>query len=125
MARGGDTKPKTKPFRQLADKIDADPARRARVDEHKRVMLAELRQSLDLTQTELAETLDVSQRGVSHVEHEANPRLGTLADYVDALGGRLELRAVFDDRTVELTLPTVSTRKRSSTRAQGRPPARS
>lgn len=125
MARGGDTKPKTKPFRQLADKINADPARRARVDAHKRVMLAELRQSLDLTQTELAETLDVSQRGVSHVEHEANPRLGTLADYVDALGGRLELRAVFDDRTVELTLPTVSTRKRSSTRAQGRPAARS
>jgi DNA-binding XRE family transcriptional regulator len=125
MARGGDMKPKTKPFRQLADKINADPARRARVDEHKRVMLAELRQSLDLTQTELAETLDVSQRGVSHVEHEANPRLGTLADYVDALGGRLELRAVFDDRTVELTLPTVSTRKRSSTAAQGRPAARS
>jgi DNA-binding XRE family transcriptional regulator len=125
MARGGDTKPKTKPFRQLADKINADPARRARVDEHKRVMLAELRQSLDLTQTELAETLDVSQRGVSHVEHEANPRLGTLADYVDALGGRLELRAVFDDRTVELTLPTVSTRKRPSTRAEGRPAARS
>jgi DNA-binding XRE family transcriptional regulator len=125
MARGGDTKPKTKPFRQLADKINANPARRARVDEHKRVMLAELRQSLDLTQTELAETLDVSQRGVSHVEHEANPRLGTLADYVDALGGRLELRAVFDDRTVELTLPTVSTRKRPSTRAEGRPAARS
>jgi DNA-binding XRE family transcriptional regulator len=125
MARGGDTKPKTKPFRQLADKINADHARRARVDEHKRLMLAELRQSLDLTQTELAETLDVSQRGVSHIEHEANPRLGTLADYVDALGGRLELRAVFDDRTVELTPADLSTRKRSSTRAQGRPAARS
>jgi DNA-binding XRE family transcriptional regulator len=97
--------PKTKPFRQLAEKIDADPARRARVDEHKRVMLAELRQSLDLTQTELAETLQVTQRGVSHVEHEANPRLATLSDYVNALGGHLELRAVFDDRTVELSLP--------------------
>ena|SRR5450755_4072530 len=123
MASGGDTKPETKPFRQQADKINADPARRARVDEHKRVMLAELRQSLDLTQTELAETLQISQRGVSHVEHEANPRLGTLADYVDALGGRLELRAEFDDRTVELTLPTASTRKRSSTPARGRPAA--
>jgi DNA-binding XRE family transcriptional regulator len=97
--------PKTKPFRRLAEKIDADPARRAGVDEHKRVMLAELRQSLDLTQTELAETLQVTQRGVSHVEHEANPRLTTLSDYVNALGGRLELRAVFDDRTVELSLP--------------------
>lgn len=124
MARGDDMKPKTKPFRQLAEKLNADPARRARVDEHKRLMLAELRQSLDLTQTELAETLQVTQRGVSHVEHEANPRLATLADYVDALGGRLELRAVFDDRTVELTLPTASTRKRASKRARGRPAAR-
>lgn len=121
MARGGDMKPKTKPFRQLAEKLNADPARRARVDEHKRLMLAELRQSIDLTQTELAETLRVTQRGVSHVEHEANPRLATLADYVDALGGRLELRAVFDDRTVELTLPTASTRKRASKRARGGP----
>ena len=98
--------PKTKPFSQLADKINADPERRARVEEHKRVMLSELRQSLDLTQTELAEELQISQRSVSHVEHEPNPRLGTLSDYVNALGGHLELRAVFGDRTVELDLPT-------------------
>jgi transcriptional regulator with XRE-family HTH domain len=97
--------PNTKPFRRLADKINEDPVRRARVDEHKRVMLAELRQELDLTQTKLAEALEVSQRGVSHIEHEANPRLATLAGYVNALGGHLELRAVFDDRTVELALP--------------------
>jgi len=96
--------PKTKSFRQLADKIDNNPARRARVDEHKQAMLAELRQSLDLTQTQLAETLEVSQRGVSHIEREANPRLATLAGYVQALGGHLELQAVFDDRTVKLTL---------------------
>jgi DNA-binding XRE family transcriptional regulator len=98
--------PETKPFSQLADKIDADPERRARVEEHKRAMLAELRQSLDLTQTELAEALQVSQRNVSHVEHEPNPRLGTIADYVTALGGHLELRAVFPDRTVDLDLPS-------------------
>ncbi len=97
--------PKTKPFRQVAEKIDTDPARRARVDEHKRAMLAELRQSLDLTQTDVAELLHVTQRGVSHVEHEPNPRLGTLAEYVNVLGGHLELRAVFDARTVELSLP--------------------
>lgn len=51
------------------------------------------------------ELLHVSQRGVSHVEHEANPRLGTLAEYVNALGDRLELRAVFKDQTVELSPP--------------------
>lgn len=100
--------PHTKSFRRLADPIDQHPARRARVDEHKRAMLAELRQSLDLTQTQLAESLEVSQRGVSHIEHESNPRLSTLASYVRALGGHLELRAVFDDHAVELTLPTVT-----------------
>jgi DNA-binding XRE family transcriptional regulator len=116
--------PKTKTYRRLAEKIDADPTRRARVDEHKRVMLSELRRSLDLTQTELAGTLRVTQRGVSHVENEANPRLGTLADYVTALGGRLELRAVFHDRTVELTLPDERADKRTSRGVRGRRPAR-
>jgi transcriptional regulator with XRE-family HTH domain len=106
--------PKTKSFRQLAEKIDADPARRARVDEHKQAMLAELRQSLDLTQTELAEALQVTQRGVSHIESEGNPRLATLAGYVNALGGHLELRAVFEDRTVELTLPDGRKRPRGA-----------
>jgi DNA-binding XRE family transcriptional regulator len=102
--------PKTKPFRQLADPIDNDPERRARVEGHKRAMLAELRQSLDLTQTQLAETLGISQRGISHIETEPNPRLATIDGYVRALGGRLELRAVFEDRTVELSLPTAAVR---------------
>lgn len=97
--------PKTKPFHQLAAPIDANPERRSRVEEHKRAMLGELRRSLDLTQTQLAETLELSQRGVSHIESEPNPRLGTLDSYVRALGGHLELRAVFEDHTVELALP--------------------
>lgn len=99
--------PKTKPFSQLTENLNADPARRARVEEHKRVMLSELRRSLKLTQTDLASQLHVSQRGVSHIENEPNPRLSTLADYVVALGGHLELRAVFDEEAVELVLPLV------------------
>lgn len=102
--------PKAKSFRQLADPIDNDPERRARVEEHKRAMLAELRQSLDLTQTQLAETLELSQRGISHIESEPNPRLATLEGYVRALGGQLELRAVFEDRTVEISLPAAAPR---------------
>ena len=95
----------TKSFRRLAEQIDADPDRRARVEEHKQAMLAELRRDLDLTQTQIAEQLNITQRGVSHVEHEPNPRVGTVSDYVEALGGRLELRAVFKERTVDLVLP--------------------
>jgi DNA-binding XRE family transcriptional regulator len=67
--------------------------------------IAELRRQSSLTQVELAAKLDASQRAVSHVEHEPNPRVETLASYVAGLGGRLELRAVFEDRSVPIRLP--------------------
>jgi len=66
--------------------------------------LAELRQHVGLTQVQLADRLTASQRAVSHLEHEPNPRVATIAAYVQALGGRLELRAVFIDRVVPLKL---------------------
>lgn len=71
---------------------------------HLEATLGGLRQEVGLTQVQLAEKLAASQRAVSHVEHEPNPRVGTLAGYVEALGGRLELRAVFNDRSVALRL---------------------
>jgi predicted transcriptional regulator len=67
--------------------------------------LAELRRELDLTQVQFANRMAVSQRAISHIEHEPNPRVGTLSAYVRALGGHLELRAVLEDRTVDLSLP--------------------
>jgi transcriptional regulator with XRE-family HTH domain len=66
--------------------------------------LAELRQHVGMTQVQLAERLAASQRAVSHLEHEANPRVATIASYVQGLGGRLELRAVFEDRVVAIKL---------------------
>lgn len=70
--------------------------------------LAQLRQRSGLTQVQLAERMAASQRAISHIEHEPNPRLATLGGYVVALGGRLEVRAVFEDRAVELQLPATS-----------------
>jgi transcriptional regulator with XRE-family HTH domain len=66
--------------------------------------LAELRQHIGLTQVQLAERLTASQRAVSHLEHETNPRVATIASYLQGLGGRLELRAVFEDRAVAISL---------------------
>ncbi len=69
-------------------------------------MLADLRKTQDVTQEQLAQALNLSQRGVSHIEHEPNPRLQTLSNFVKVLGGRLELRAVFEDgHSVEIELP--------------------
>ena len=96
-----------KSFRTLRRPIDADPARRARVDDYKRAMreavaLGELRASRDVTQQRLAGTLDTTQPNVSRIEHQEDLYLSTLRSYVEALGGHLELRAVFRDQTVLL-----------------------
>jgi predicted transcriptional regulator len=94
-------------FKELKGGIDAEPSRRARVEEAKRAMrdalaLAELRASRDLTQVHLARALGVSQPNVSRIEHQEDVYLSTLRSYVQALGGQLEIRAVFDDEVVDL-----------------------
>jgi DNA-binding XRE family transcriptional regulator len=93
-----------KGFDELRKQIDADPARRARVEEHKVAMLGELRRKLDLTQVAVADRLEVTQENVSHIERGDDLRLSTLGRYVAALGGRLELRAAFPGETVTLNV---------------------
>ena len=103
----------TKSFDKLRRQIDADPDRRARVEDHKTVMLAELRRELDLTQAVIAERLEVTQENVSQIERgEADVRLSTLSRYVEALGGTLRIAAVFGDEEVEIGVgPRVVTRR--------------
>jgi transcriptional regulator with XRE-family HTH domain len=60
--------------------------------------LAGLRQARSLTQIQLAKALGVSQAQVSRIENQADLYLSTLASYVAAMGGELELRVIFGDR---------------------------
>lgn len=107
-----------KRFDDLRKPIDADPTRRARVEEHKQEMLGELRRKLDLTQAVVADRLDVTQENVSQIERgEADVRLSTLSRYVEALGGRLEVRATFPGETVSLKVGDTATMRRQRTRA--------
>ncbi|MGA2163610.1 MAG: helix-turn-helix transcriptional regulator [Solirubrobacteraceae bacterium] len=109
---------KRKGFDELRKQIDADPARRARVEEHKATMLGELRRKLDLTQAIVADRLDVSQENVSQIERgEADVRLSTLSRYIEALGGHLEVRAAFPQETVALSLGDAATIRRRRTRS--------
>jgi transcriptional regulator with XRE-family HTH domain len=64
--------------------------------------LAELRSAMGVTQSELADRMDVSQANVSRVEHEDDVYLSTLAGYVAALGGRLRVQAEFPESTYTL-----------------------
>ncbi len=106
-----------KGFDELRKQIDADPARRGRVEEHKAAMLGELRRELDLTQVIVADRLDVTQENISQIERgEADVRLSTLSRYVEALGGRLEVRAAFPERTVALDVGEAATTRRRRAR---------
>ena len=70
--------------------------------------LGDLRESLGVTQTELAGVLGVSQPNVSKLEGKDDIRLSTLGGYVAALGGRLVVRVVFPnhpEHNVSVALP--------------------
>ena len=106
-----------KGFDELRKQIDTDPARRANVEKHKMAMLGELRRELDLTLAIVADRLDVTQENVSQIERgEADVRLSTLNRYVEALGGRLEVRAAFPQETVALSVGKTATVRRRRTR---------
>lgn len=89
-----------KNFNELRNKVSA--ARRAKVDrEYEQLMqkmpLRKLRAARELTQENLARTLQVNQSEVSKIENRADMYVSTLASYVKAMGGELEIRAVFPD----------------------------
>jgi transcriptional regulator with XRE-family HTH domain len=88
-----------------------DPAREARVAQIKRAMedavaLAELREAAAVTQVELASRLGRNQSTVSRIERQDDLYLSTLREYVEALGGELDLVARFGDGSEVRLAPT-------------------
>ena len=88
-------------FSELREAVDARPgalerlaAKRAETLEE--IRLYELRHAAAVSQAELAGRLEVTQGAVSKLEHADDVRVSTLRQYLDALGARLELVAVFD-----------------------------
>ena len=65
--------------------------------------LDEIRKARQMTQSKLALALGVNQGEVSKIEHRTDIYLSTLAGYLEALGGKLEIRAVFPDREMRIT----------------------
>ena len=83
------------------------PERRARIEAKKAFLreemdLGELRQALALTQSSLAEALGVKQGEISKIENRTDVFVSTLRRFIQAMGGDLEIRAVFQDRTVRI-----------------------
>jgi DNA-binding Xre family transcriptional regulator len=70
----------------------------------KRMTLDELRKDRKMTQGKLALAMKMQQCEVSRLEKRSEVKLGTLRNYVSALGGHIEIRAVFPDKNIELAL---------------------
>ena len=92
-----------KSFKTLVEKMPAE--RRARIDARVRelldeIALQELRQSLNLTQEQVAEALQSNQATVSKLERQSDMYISSLQKFVVALGGQLKLVASFPDREV-------------------------
>ena len=77
-------------------------ARRLANEDLKSMPIHELRAARRLTQQQLARTLDMSQAAVSQIESRTDMYLSTLENFIEAMGGRLELYAVFPDGKVKL-----------------------
>lgn len=88
-------------------KSKMSPERKARVDaEVRRELLAMelrgLRQEAGKTQAEVAEIAEMTQAELSKFERRDDHLLSTLRRYVTALGGRLEVVAVFDNKRIAI-----------------------
>jgi len=96
--------PQNKTWREVRAKRSLDEGR---VGAYRLLMDAEttlhqIRERRGASQAQLAAALEMSQPNVSRIESEDDVYLSTLARYVAALGGYVEVRAVFPDEAITL-----------------------
>ena len=89
------TKDFTAPRRRRVDKIKTELRAELR--------LRELRQARELTQQQVAERLNVKQPAIAKLEQRTDVYLSSLRSYIEAVGGKLQIVAVFPDSEFEIT----------------------
>lgn len=92
-------------FKELQRKMAPTP--RARSEARATAMLKdmaldELRAARSLTQQELGRKLGLKQAAISRMERRTDVYVSTLAKFVGAMGGQLEIRVVFPDGTIRI-----------------------
>lgn len=99
--------PKTTPWRDVRKRLNIDEQAVARERLH--LSLAILREQLGKSQVELAELLGTSQPNVSQLERSEDLQLSSIAKYIHALGGQLQVNAVVGNTTYRLIDDVVET----------------
>lgn len=108
-------------FSELRKDVEARPDAKKRLatkraETLEEIQLYELRHAEAVSQADLAGRLEVTQGAISKLEHSDDVRVSTLRQYLEALGARLELVAVFEDeqRRVPIHLGRDSAASRAS-----------
>jgi transcriptional regulator with XRE-family HTH domain len=94
-----------KKFSELVAKMSPERQARAKVRTQamlQDIRLQELREARQMTQAALAQTLGIEQPSVSKIESQADMLVSTLREYVEGLGGTLEIVARFPDGDVRI-----------------------
>jgi len=95
-----------KKFKDLQAKMSPESRARSEAKVQRLIQempLAELRAARDLTQEHLATLLHMKQPAVSKLERRTDMYVSTLRDVIRAMGGTLEIRAVFPEGEVRIT----------------------
>ena len=88
----------SKPFKSLLEKMPAERRNRIKVKTEflkNEMALQELRQALELTQEELANSLKINQAAISKFEHQSDIYISTLRKILYAMGADLKIVAHF------------------------------
>lgn len=110
----------SKPFKDLLNRMPQERRDRIKIKTEvlkNEMALRELRQALDLTQEELANSLNMKQAAISKFEHQSDIYLSTLRKILSAMGADLKIIAHFPDGDV---LINQFTDVRRETDSQGR-----
>lgn len=95
----------TRKFSDLTKKMSVADREEIKVRSEKllaELPLERLRSARSLTQTNMAQALGVNQSAVSKIEKRTDMYLSTLRSYVEAMGGSLEIQAVFPEGAVRI-----------------------
>jgi transcriptional regulator with XRE-family HTH domain len=92
-------------FKELQAKMPPKSRKRSEAKAERMIRemaLDELREARQLTQQQLAEQLNVRQPAIAKMERRADMYLSTLRSVIKAMGGELDIRAVFPDGSVRI-----------------------
>ncbi len=95
-----------KPYKLLREKMSSESQKRAEARTHEmleELPLYELRQARLLSQEDIAKKLNVNQTAISKMERRTDMFISSLRNYIEAMGGTLEITARFPEGNITIS----------------------